>query len=138
MKDIFTIKESKKKNRKKTHLIFICDHASNFIPSNYKNLGLKEKHIKSHIAFDIGAKKFCEILSEKLEQTSFYANFSRLLIDPNRSEFSNELIPSESAGIEIPGNLNAINSEKKKRLELFYRKYHSGLRNLIIKKKKRI
>ena len=95
-------------------MIFICDHASNFIPSNYKNLGLKDKHLKSHIAYDLGAKRFCEILSEKLEQTSFYANFSRLLIDPNRSEFSNDLILSESAGVEIPGNLNIKTSEKKK------------------------
>ena len=81
-------------------MIFICDHASNFIPSNYKNLGLKDKHLKSHIAYDLGAKKLTLILSEKLEQTSFYANFSRLLIDPNRSELSNDLILSESAGIK--------------------------------------
>ena len=136
MKDIFTIKEFKKKNRKKNHLIFICDHASNLIPSNYKNLGLKENHLRSHIAYDLGAKKFCEILSGTLEQTSFYANFSRLLIDPNRSELSNDLILSESAGIQIPGNLDVANSEKKKRLDLFYRVYHSGLRDLIKKKKK--
>ena len=136
MKDVFTIKEFKKKNKKKNHFIFICDHASNFIPSNYKNLGLKEKHLKSHIAYDLGAKKFCEILSKKLEQTSFYANFSRLLIDPNRSELSNDLILSKSAGVEIPGNVNIANSEKKKRLELFYRKYHSGLKNLVKEKKK--
>lgn len=119
MKDIFTIKEFKKKNRKKNHLIFICDHASNFIPSNYKNLGLKENHLRSHIAYDLGAKKFCEILSGTLEQTSFYANFSRLLIDPNRSELSNDLILSESAGIQIPGNLDVANSEKKKKIGSF-------------------
>jgi len=124
MNDIFTIKEFKKKNRKKNHLIFICDHASNFIPSNYKNLGLKEKHLKSHIAFDLGAKRFCEVLSDKLEQTSFYANFSRLLIDPNRPESSNDLILSESAGIQIPGNHNIEKSEKKKRLKIFYKKNH--------------
>ena len=136
MNDIFTIKEFKKKNRKKNHLIFICDHASNFIPSNYNNLGLEEKHLKSHIAFDLGAKKFCQILSEELKQTSFYSNFSRLLIDPNRSEYSKQLIISKSAEIEIPGNQIIDNSEKEKRLKLFHRKYHLGLSNLITKKKK--
>ena len=136
MNDIFTIKEFKKKNRKKNHLIFICDHASNFIPSNYNNLGLEEKHLKSHIAFDLGAKKFCQILSEELKQTSFYSNFSRLLIDPNRSEYSKQLIISKSAEIEIPGNQFIDNSEKEKRLKLFHRKYHLGLSNLITKKKK--
>ena len=136
MNDIFTIKEFKKKNRKKNHLIFICDHASNFIPPNYNNLGLEEKHLKSHIAFDLGAKKFCQILSEELKQTSFYSNFSRLLIDPNRSEYSKQLIISKSAEIEIPGNQIIDNSEKEKRLKLFHRKYHLGLSNLITKKKK--
>jgi len=136
MNDIFTIKEFKKKNRKKNHLIFICDHASNFIPSDYNNLGLEEKHLKSHIAFDLGARKFCQVLSEILKQTSFYANFSRLLIDTNRSEYSNQLIISKSAEIEIPGNQNIDNSEKEKRLKLFHRQYHQGLSNLITKKKK--
>ena len=42
----------------------------------------------------------------------FLANFSRLLIDPNRDEYSNELILSSSAGIKIPGNLK-INSKEK-------------------------
>ena len=100
-------------------------------------MGLKENHLRSHIAYDLGAKKFCEILSGTLEQTSFYANFSRLLIDPNRSELSNDLILSESAGIQIPGNLDVANSEKKKRLDLFYI-YHSGLRDLIKKKRKNL
>ena len=34
---------------KKKHIIFICDHASNYMPQNYNYLGLKEKHILSHI-----------------------------------------------------------------------------------------
>ena len=42
MNDVYTIKEFQKKNRKK-HLIFICDHASNFIPKKYNLLGLKKK-----------------------------------------------------------------------------------------------
>ena len=42
MNDIYTVKEFQKKNRKK-HLIFICDHASNFIPKKYNSAGIKQK-----------------------------------------------------------------------------------------------
>ena len=58
MNDVYTIKEFQKKNRKK-HVIFICDHASNFIPKKYNLLGLKKKYMSSHIAYDIGAREFC-------------------------------------------------------------------------------
>ena len=43
MNDVYTIKEFQKKNRKK-HVIFICDHASNFIPKKYNLLGLTKNH----------------------------------------------------------------------------------------------
>ena len=112
MNDIYTIKEFQKKNRKK-HLIFICDHASNFIPKKYNSLGLSKKYIASHIAYDIGAREFCIEITKLLEQSCFLANFSRLLIDPNRDENSSELILSSSAGIKIPGNFEIKCKEKK-------------------------
>ena len=49
-------------------------------------LGLKEKHILSHIAYDIGAQDFCIKLANILNQSCFLSNFSRLIIDPNRPE----------------------------------------------------
>ena len=52
MNDISTIKEFEKKNRKKKHIIFICDHASNYIPKQYDYLGLKE-NIPFHILLTI-------------------------------------------------------------------------------------
>ena len=49
------------KRRPKLPLLFCCDHASNLIPNQYKKLGLKEKILKSHIAYDIGAQTASEI-----------------------------------------------------------------------------
>ena len=137
MNDISTIKEFEKKNRKKKHIIFICDHASNYIPKQYDYLGLKEKHTLSHIAYDIGAREICTRLAKYLNQSCFLSNFSRLVIDPNRSEYSNELILSTSANVKIPGNFNIDLEEKKKRLNNFHQKYHLKLQKFIEKKTKK-
>ena len=53
-------------------------------------------------------------VSKALGQSYFHANFSRLLIDPNRHLFSSDLIVSNSWGQPIPGNIG-ISFEKKKK-----------------------
>ena len=114
MKKVFSAHEFDKKYCK-WHIIFICDHASNHIPKSYKSLGLSKKVLNSHISWDIGAKDLCIKLSKELEQSYFCANFSRLLIDPNRHVFSNDLIVSDSWGQSIPGNID-ISLKKEEKL----------------------
>ena len=113
MKKVFISREFDKKRNQK-HIIFLCDHASNFIPKSYNSLGLPSKVLNSHISWDIGAKDLCEKVSKALGQSYFYANFSRLLIDPNRHLVSSDLIVTNSWGQAIPGNTD-ISLEKKNR-----------------------
>ena len=51
---------SSKENKR---ILFIADHASNYIPSSLKNLGLKDNQLNSHIAYDVGVKELCINLS---------------------------------------------------------------------------
>ena len=134
MKKVFSASEFDKKYSKR-HIIFLCDHASNHIPKSYKSLGLSRKVLNSHISWDIGAKDLCIKLSKELGQSYFYANFSRLLIDPNRHLFSNDLIVSNSWGQSIPGNSGISLKNRKKRIENFYNCYHDNLKRFIKKKK---
>ena len=134
MKKIFTAKEFDEKTDQK-HFIFLCDHASNYIPKSYKNLGLSTKALNSHIAWDIGAKELCVKLSEELSQSYFHANFSRLLIDPNRNLFSTDLIVSSSWGQSIPGNRSISIQKRKKRIKNYHINYHENLKKFIKKKK---
>ncbi len=136
MKTVFFSKEFLNKNIK-DHIIFICDHATNFIPSNYNNLGISDENLKSHIAYDIGAKEVTEHLAKKLGQSYFLSNFSRLLIDPNRNINDIDLIKSNSFGIDIPGNFNIKINERKKRIDCFYNSYHKNLTNFIKDKLKK-
>lgn len=68
-----------------TKLIISCEHASNQIPSEYSNLFNKSKRLlQTHAGYDIGAKQ----LADKLQiyaDASFIGEYSRLLIDLNRS-----------------------------------------------------
>ena len=117
MKKVFISREFDKKRNQK-HIIFLCDHASNFIPKSYNSLGLPSKVLNSHISWDIGAKDLCEKVSKALGQSYFYANFSRLLIDPNRHLFSSDLIVTNSWGQTIPGNTDISFEIKKKELKI--------------------
>ena len=67
--------ESIIKKSPKLPLFFCCDHASNLIPKEYNKLGLDTSILKSHIAYDIGAK----ILTKRLEK--------RLYINESTSSF---------------------------------------------------
>ena len=132
----FSINEfDKKKN--KSHIIFICDHASNYIPHSFKKLGVSSNLLESHIAFDIGAKQFCLEICKRLKQSCFLSNFSRLIIDPNRDLNDNDLIVSNSWGNIIPGNFSLSIEEKNKRIKDFYKAYHSNLDKLVKRKIKK-
>ena len=88
------------------HIIFICDHASNNILRKYRKSSPNKNILNSHIAYDIGAKDFTYEVSSKLKQSFFMSNFSRLIIDPNRSKSDKDLIVSNSFNTKI--NMNKI------------------------------
>ena len=67
----------------------------------------------------------------------FYCNFSRLIIDPNRTFESKDLIVSKSDEILIPGNTNLKPKEIKSRINKFYIPYHKSLNEFINLKKKK-
>ena len=135
MTNVCFIKRFNKDKRCKNHIIFICDHATNKIPKEFSNLGLKKRNLESHIAFDIGAADLSMGLAKKLKQTCLLSNFSRLLIDPNRDLKDPSLIPSSSFGIKIPGNSDIDSKNKFCRIHNFYNPYHSKLADEIKKKK---
>ena len=133
MESVFFAKDFENKNSI-NHIIFICDHASNYIPRKYKKLGISDSDLDSHIAFDIGAKSVTINLAKKLKQSYFVSNFSRLLIDPNRKETDRELITVRSFGVDIPKNFNISDEERKFRIDFFYNTYHENLDNFVKKK----
>ena len=114
-----------------SNLIFICEHASNFIPPAYHDLGLTKGQLLQHIAWDIGAKSLTAALAKKLSCPAINACFSRLLIDPNRGLKQKGLIPEISDHIAIKDNLNLKSEDENNRINQYYKPFHSAVSKLI-------
>ena len=115
--------------------LVICDHSSNNIPSIYNDLGISNNDLESHRAYDLGASDVAYELAKLLSCSLVMANFSRLLIDPNRGEDDPTLIPKLSEGKIIEGNLSISTSlkdkERKKRIREYYLPYHNQINKFI-------
>ncbi len=118
--------------KKNTKILLICDHASNLIPSKYENLGLPMKLISEHISFDIGAKGLTEKMSNLMNAHAILSNFSRLLIDPNRSVDDPTSIMRFADKFIIPGNRGISEEDTRIRQKEFYDPYHDKIEDTII------
>ena len=110
-----------------------CDHATNRVPPEIMPLGLPDADMARHIAYDVGALGVSLALAEALDSPMVAANFSRLVIDPNRGEDDPTLLMRLYDGSVIPGNAAADAAEKMRRLDLFHRPYHTTFEALALK-----
>lgn len=115
----------------KSPYLFICEHASNYIPQHFEGLGLGEESLSAHIAWDPGAVEVARHLSRKLDAPLIEATYSRLLIDCNRPLDAHDLIPEISETTVIEGN-HALNSnERIARIDLSHRPFHRRIELVI-------
>ncbi|MCH8685189.1 N-formylglutamate amidohydrolase [Pedomonas mirosovicensis] len=108
-------------------LLFVADHASNFIPESYENLGVDERYLQEHIAWDIGSLDVARAVRNRTGGRLWPASVSRLLIDFNRDPDHPGLIPESSDGVLIPGNMGLTAEERQRRLDRYFHPYHNGL-----------
>ena len=104
-------------------IVAICDHASNRVPEGIE-LGVSPATLDKHVAYDIGASGICERLARRHGIPAMLSEVSRLVIDMHREEESNGLIPTNSDGILIAGNIGA---DREGRLNQYHRPYHNTL-----------
>ncbi len=114
-----------------TKIIFLCDHASNFVPEELNGLGLKEDAFERHIAYDIGVAELTRGLAAYFGAPAVLSRFSRLLIDPNRGEDDPTLIMRLSDGAVVPVNSHLDEGAGKNRLQRFYHPYHLAITTVI-------
>ena len=116
-------------------LLIIADHASNYIPKKYNNLGLANKDIFSHKAYDLGVNELAINLSNKLNSQLVLGQYSRLLIDCNRDEDDPTLISAISDRKLILGNKKITKQEKNYRINKMYKPYHEKIKKKILENK---
>ncbi len=112
-------------------LILVCDHATNIIPPQYRNLGLSDDQLSRHIAYDIGVEGVTRQLSELLNVPAVLSRFSRLLIDPNRGRDDPTMVMRISDGAVIPGNATITQDEIDHRVRTYYEPYDAAVAGAI-------
>ena len=112
-------------------LVLVADHARRTLPEDYGDLGLPAAEFDRHIAYDIGVEAVTRELAALLDAPAVLANFSRLLIDPNRDEDDPTLIRQLYDGTVVPGNYPMAAEERERRLDRFYRPYHDAVAAVI-------
>ncbi|MCF6321409.1 MAG: N-formylglutamate amidohydrolase [Rhizobiaceae bacterium] len=107
--------------------VLVCEHASNFIPEEYRNLGLGKKALNSHIAWDPGAIEIARSLSELLDAPLVASKVSRLIYDCNRPPTVKSAVAERSENYDIKGNTNLSKDKLDERAEKYYFPFRNAL-----------
>jgi predicted N-formylglutamate amidohydrolase len=107
--------------------VITCDHASNFVPSEFGGFGLEAADLLRHIAWDPGALGVSEEMSKRLGAPLVCGGVSRLVIDCNRPLDAPDLIAETSETRAIPGNSRLSLAERNGRISQYYEPFHAAL-----------
>jgi predicted N-formylglutamate amidohydrolase len=99
--------------------LIVADHAGKFMPRALGRLGLPETECERHIAWDIGIATVSRFMADTLDATLVQQNYSRLVIDCNRTPGSKTSIPDISELIPVPGNADLSEGRKAERVRRF-------------------
>ncbi|MEM5470575.1 N-formylglutamate amidohydrolase [Hoeflea sp. AS60] len=114
-----------------SEVVLICEHASKIMPKALGTMGLDEAALSGHIAWDIGAQRLAEMLSDRLDATLVSHRFSRLAYDCNRPPESPGAYPERSEIFDVPGNAGLSASDKARRADALYHPFHQAIDGVI-------
>lgn len=111
--------------------LFVCDHAGNRIPGRLGKLGLQDRDLVRHIAWDVGGRGLAEEFARRFDATLVQQVYSRLVIDCNRPPQTDTSIPTISEDTVVPGNRDLQRQEiASRKLEIFD-PYHNTIKSII-------
>ncbi len=111
--------------------VLTADHAGRRIPRRLGALGLAQRELTRHIAWDIGIAGVTERLSAALDAPAVFQAYSRLVIDCNRGHGVDSSIPTISEATRIPGNEGLTAQERAERQREIFAPYHETIRALL-------
>lgn len=111
--------------------VLVCDHASNFLPERFGDLGLDQAQRESHIAWDPGALALSLALSARLDAPVVHSTISRLVIDTNRRLNAPNLFWTLSEATHIPANVGLSVEEREQRISRYYSPFHTAIDELL-------
>ena len=117
--------------RAESGLLLIGDHASNLVPAGVE-LGVPAALMSQHVAIDIGVAPLGRALCAALDCPGILGAVSRLVIDLNREEDAEGLIPERSDGHVIPANIGIEPAERGRRIREYWAPYHHRVADRIV------
>src|SRR3984957_12729316 len=85
-------------------VLSIADHAGRRVPRRLGQLGLTDADCARHIAWDISAGAVADRIGQALDAIVIRQNYSRLIIDCNRTPLTVTSIADVSELTPVPGN----------------------------------
>jgi len=111
--------------------VIAVDHAGRRIPNRLGNLGLPPSELERHTAWDLGALGVAKRISATLDAPLVAQEYSRLVIDCNRTPGSETSIPRMAESLEVPGNVGLSDEEIAARRSEIFEPYHAHLRAVL-------
>jgi len=111
--------------------LLTCDHYGRLIPKQLGDLGLTERELTRHIAWDIGIAGVAEALARQLDAHLIAQRYSRLVIDCNRPPHAAGSIPLISEATTIPGNEGLAREAAEMRRTQIFDPYHRRIDEII-------
>ena len=105
-------------------ILITCEHASNRLPEPYHWTQGDERFKDTHWAYDPGAADTAKLLAQRLGTVAVLSRFTRLLLDPNRTLFSETLFRKACEGHSLDLNSSLSPEEKYTRISRFHAPYH--------------
>ncbi len=110
-----------------TGLVLSCEHASWTLPPGVE-LGVPLDVLRSQAGWDHGALEIVEVWSEALGVGVHTGAFSRMFVDLNRNPEHVDVIPSNSYGAAVPGNVAISADDRAHRIAAFHTPYWDAVR----------
>jgi predicted N-formylglutamate amidohydrolase len=104
-----------------------CEHASQRLPSPWVWPEHDRRLIDTHWAYDLGAREITLELARTLRATAVLAEYTRLLVDANRSEGHPDLFRAVAEGEPVLLNQAISASEAELRVSRFHRPFHAAV-----------
>jgi predicted N-formylglutamate amidohydrolase len=114
--------------------LFTCEHATNEMHGRGWT-DADRAFIDDHWGWDIGAADVTRALCVRTRSAGVLANFSRLLVDPNRRKTSDTYIVREIDGHALSFNRDVSDDERAWRDDELYDGYHRAIDDAVIARK---
>jgi predicted N-formylglutamate amidohydrolase len=114
--------------------VLTCEHANNHMPPRFSPTTSDQHWLAQHWGWDIGIADVTSALSQQLESVAVYANFSRLICDPNRAANEPTWLVEAVEGTPLSFNQDITPEERAYRRAQYYDPYHQAVDGVITKR----